>query len=136
MFTLAISCLTTSNLPWFIDLTFQVPIHIALYSIRLYFHHLAYPQLGVVFALALSLQSFWSYFSSDLQLHIGYLPTWEVHLSVSYLSFHTVYLILKARILKWFAIPFSSGPRFVRTLHHDLSILGGPTKAWPLVSLS
>ena len=26
MFTLAISCLTTSNLPWFIDLTFQVPM--------------------------------------------------------------------------------------------------------------
>ena len=25
-FTLAISCLTTSNLPWFMDLTFQVPI--------------------------------------------------------------------------------------------------------------
>ena len=25
MFTLAISCLTTSNLPWFVDLTFQVP---------------------------------------------------------------------------------------------------------------
>ena len=27
MFTLAISCLTTSNLPWFIDLTFQVLMH-------------------------------------------------------------------------------------------------------------
>ena len=26
-FTLAISCLTTSNLPWFLDLTFQVPMH-------------------------------------------------------------------------------------------------------------
>ena len=26
MFTLAISCLTTSNLPWFMDLTFQVSI--------------------------------------------------------------------------------------------------------------
>ena len=26
MFTLAISCLTTSNLPWFMDLTFQVPL--------------------------------------------------------------------------------------------------------------
>ena len=25
-FTLAISCLTTSNLPWFVDLTFQVPM--------------------------------------------------------------------------------------------------------------
>ena len=38
-----------------------------------------------------------------------------------------VHGVLKARILKWFAIPFSSGPRFVRTLHHDLSVLGGPT---------
>ena len=26
MFTLALSCLTTSNLPWFKDLTFQVPM--------------------------------------------------------------------------------------------------------------
>ena len=26
MFTLAISCFTTSNLPWFMDLTFQVPM--------------------------------------------------------------------------------------------------------------
>ena len=25
-FTLAISCLTTSNLPWFMDLTFQIPM--------------------------------------------------------------------------------------------------------------
>ena len=34
--------------------------------------------------------------------------------------------ILKARILKWFASPFSSEPHFVRTLYHDPSILGGP----------
>ena len=27
VFTLAISCLTTSNLPWFMDLTIQVPMH-------------------------------------------------------------------------------------------------------------
>ena len=27
--------------------------------------------------------------------------------------------------MKCFAIPFSSGPHFVRTLHHKLSILGG-----------
>ena len=38
-----------------------------------------------------------------------------------------VHGVLKARILKWFAIPFSSGPHFVRTLHHDQSILSGPT---------
>ena len=48
---------------------------------------------------------------------------------------HTVHGVLKARILKWFAIPFSSGPHSVRPLHHDLPVLGGPT--WHgLVSLS
>ena len=30
--------------------------------------------------------------------------------------------ILQARMLKWFAIPFSSGPHFVGTLHHDPSV--------------
>ena len=30
MFTVPISCLASSNLPWFIDLTFQVPMQIAL----------------------------------------------------------------------------------------------------------
>ena len=40
------------------------------------------------------------------------------------LPFHTVHGVLKARILKQFAIPFSSGPRSVRPLHHDLSVLG------------
>ena len=44
-----------------------------------------------------------------------------------FLPFHTVLGVLKARILKWFAIPFSSGPRFVRT-HHDSFVLGGPTQ--------
>ena len=38
-----------------------------------------------------------------------------------FLPFHTVHGFLKARILKWFAIPFSSGPHSVRTLHHDPS---------------
>ena len=31
-FTLPISCLTTSNLPWFMDLTFQVPNAILLFT--------------------------------------------------------------------------------------------------------
>ena len=44
-----------------------------------------------------------------------------------FLPFHTVHGVLKQRILKWFTIPFSSGPCFVRTLHHDPSILGDPT---------
>ena len=56
---------------------------------------------------------------------------------MSYLfAFHTVHGVLKARILKRFAIPFSSGPRFVRTLHQDLSVLGGLTGHGSIVSLS
>ena len=39
---------------------------------------------------------------------------------------HTVHGVLKARILKWLAIPFSSGPHPVRPLHHVPTILGGP----------
>ena len=34
-----------------------------------------------------------------------------------FLPFHPIHGVLKARILKWFAIPFSSGPYFVRALH-------------------
>ena len=45
-----------------------------------------------------------------------------------FFPFHTVYGIPKAWILKWFAIPFSSGPRFIRTPHHYLSVLCGPTQ--------
>ena len=52
-----------------------------------------------------------------------------------FLPFHTVHGVLKARVLKWFAIPFSSGPHSVRPLHHDPPVLGGPT-GHGLVSLS
>ena len=37
-----------------------------------------------------------------------------------FLPFHTVHGVLKARVLKCFAIPFWSGPRFARTLHMTL----------------
>ena len=40
----------------------------------------------------------------------------------------------QSRRLAWVAISSSRGPRFVRTLHYDPSVLGGP--AWPwLVAL-
>ena len=51
------------------------------------------------------------------------------------LPFHTVHGVFKARIVKWFAIPFSSGPHSVRPLHRDPSVLGGPIRHG-LVSLS
>ena len=54
--------------------------------------------------------------------------TWGVPLLVSFLPFHTVHGVLKARMLKWFAVSFSSGPHFVGTLHYDPSVLAGPTR--------
>ena len=56
------------------------------------------------------------------------LPHFIGEIGIFFLPFHTVHGILKARMLKWFAIPFSSGPHFVRTLHYDPSILGGPIR--------
>ena len=61
-FTLAIACLTTSNLPWFTDLRFQVSMQ--YWSL----HHWTllsspvHPQLGFAFTLAACLHSFWSFF--------------------------------------------------------------------------
>ena len=82
---------------------------------------------GLFFALAPSLHSFWSIsllLSSSIILYSSPTDLGSSFFSVLSLPFHGV---LKARILKWFAIPFSSGPRFVRTLHYDPSVLGGPT---------
>ena len=48
--------------------------------------------------------------------------------SSSAIPFHHSPRVLQARILEWVAISSPSGPCFVRTLHYDLSGLGGP--AW------
>ena len=45
-----------------------------------------------------------------------------------FLPFHTVHGALKARLCQHWSGPFSSRPCFVRTCHHDLFILGGPTQ--------
>ena len=46
----------------------------------------------------------------------------------SFLPFHTIHGVLKAKILKWFAMPFSTGPHFVRTLHlSELSTMTHPS---------
>ena len=57
-----------------------------------------------------------------------YLPLGLIFHCQIFLPFHTVHGVLKVRILQWFAIPFSSGPHFVRTLHHVLSVLGSPAR--------
>ena len=67
MFTFAISCLTTSNLFYFIDPTFQVPMQYCSLQHQTLLPSPVTTTPGCCFALALSLHSFWSYFSTDLQ---------------------------------------------------------------------
>ena len=53
---------------------------------------------------------------------------YNISSSVFFLLFHTVYGVLVARILECLAIPSSSELHFVRTLHYNSSILGGPVQ--------
>ena len=129
LFTLAISCLTTSSLPWFMDLTFQVPMQYCFFtawdvtSITSHIHNRAsflfWLCLFILFGVISPL------FSNST---LGTYWPWEfIFQCPIFLPFHTVHGVLKIKTLKWSAIPFSSGLHFVSTLHHDPSILGGPT---------
>ena len=74
------------------------------------------PQLGVVCTLAQPLHSSWNYFSALSSSILGTYRPGEFILQCSvFLSCHVVHGILKARIPKGFAIPFSSDSCFVRT---------------------
>src|SRR5574340_982028 len=66
------------------DLIFQVPMRYCSLQHQILLLSPVTSTAGIVFALAPSLHSFWSYFSTDLQKHIGHLLTWGVSLSVSY----------------------------------------------------
>ena len=109
------------------DLTFQVPMQVALCSFRLCFYHQSHPQPGVLFWLWLCLFIFSGVIFPLSSCNI--LGTYKLREFIfqcpNYLPFHTVQGVLKARILKWVAIPFSSESHFFRTLHHDHSVLGG-----------
>ena len=132
IFTLSISCLTTFSLPWFMDLTFQVPKQYCSLQHQTLLLSPVTSTTGIVFALAPSLHSLWNYFSTVVQEHIGYLPTWGVHFQCPiFLPFHTVHGVLKGIILKWFAIRFSSGSCIVRPWPVRLEWL---YTAWLIVS--
>ena len=114
-FTLAISCLITSHLPWFMDLTFQVPMQYCSLQHQTLLPSPVPSTTGCCFCFG-SIPSFFL----ELFLHwsqVAYwAPNWPgefIFQCPIFLPFHTVHGVLKARILKWFAIPFSSGPCFV-----------------------
>ena len=127
MFILTTPCLITSNLPCFMELTFQVPMH---YCSLQHETLLSPPDIHHWELFLLWLSLFIPSGAISLLFSSSILGTYragefifQCHI---FLPFHTVHGVLKARMLKWFAIPFSSGPRFTRTRHHDPSILGGP----------
>ena len=75
MFSLVITYFITSNLPWFMDLTFQVPMQYCSLQHRTLLLLPVTSRTGCsvcfFFALAPSLHSFWSYFSTDFRNILG-----------------------------------------------------------------
>ena len=134
-FTLAISCLTTSNLPWFMDLTFQVPMQYCSLQHRTLllspvtsttgycFYFGSIPSSCLELFLHWSPVAYWAPNDLGVPLLVSY------HFAFSYCSWGS-----QGRILKWLAIPFSSGPHSVRPLHRDPPVLGCPAgMAWFLM---
>ena len=124
IFTLAIYCLTTSNLPWFMDLAVQVPMQYCSSQ-----HRTILPsQVTSTTGHCLYFGSASSFFL-ELFLHSSPVAYWAPTTLGSssfsvlpiFVPFHAVCGVRKARIRV--DIPFSGGLRFLRTLHHDPSVM-------------
>ena len=123
MFTLAISCLNTSNLLWFVYLTFQVPMQYCCLQHQTLLLSSVTSTTECCFCFC-SIPSFFL----ELFLHWSTVAYWAptdrgVHLSVSYL-FACSYCSWgsQCKNTEVVCIPFSSGAHFVRTLYHELSV--------------
>ena len=130
IFSLVIYCLTTSNLSWFMDLTFQIPMQ---YCSLHYQTLLSPPDMSTPgHCFRFGSASFIPSGAISLLFSSSILGTYQPGKFNSqchiFLPFHTVDGFLKAKMLRWFANPFSSRPCFVRILHHDLPILGARTQ--------
>ena len=135
MFTLAISCLTMSNLPWFMDLTFQVPMQYCSLqtllsppntsTIKCFFHFgpaTSFFLELLVIVFHSSLVAYWT--PSNLGGSSSSIVCVCVLFTQSCLTLYkpmdcsspasSVYGILWARIQQWVAIPFSSESSWLR----------------------
>jgi len=83
-FTLAISCLTTSNLPWFMDLTFQVPMQYCSLQHRTLLLPPVTSTAGYCFCFDSIPSFFLELFLCWSQVAYWALTNWGVPLSVSY----------------------------------------------------
>ena len=128
---LNVQCLTTSNLPWLMDLTFRFLCNIVLYSIRLYFPQVSFPLWPTHFILSGAIHNCPLLFPSSI------LDTFQPR-GLIFLLYLFAFLYCSwnscGKTTDWFGIFCSSGPHFVRTLHYNF--LGWPCRAWLIASLS
>ena len=136
MFTLVISCLTTSNFPWFMDLTFQVPMQYCSLQHWTLFSPPDTSKTGYCFYFGSASLFLWICFSSLLQYH-NVQMTWGVHHSVSYLFAFSYYSwcsqgksaeVVCHSLIQWATFCQNSPPWLIH--------LGWPYTAWLMVSLS
>ena len=116
IFTVAISCLTTYNLSWFMDLRVLIPMqYCSLQHWTLLPSPIASTN-GCCFLLWLCLFILSGVISPLFSSSIlgTYWPGEFIFQCHNFLPCHTVHGVFKARILKWFAIPFSIGPHFFK----------------------
>ena len=129
MFTLDISCLTTFNLPWFMDLTFQVPRQ---YCSLQHWTLLLSPITSTtgLFLLWLHLFILSGVISPLISSSILgiYQPGEFISQCPLFLPFNTVHGVLKARILNteeyWSVLPF---PSPVDHISSELSTMTHPS---------
>ena len=129
VFTLAISCLTTSNLPWFMDLTFQVPMQYCSLQHRTLCLSPVTSTAGYCFWFG-----FTPSFFLELFLHwspvVCWAPTDLGSFSFSILSF---YLLGFSRQEYWNGLPF---PSPVDHILSDFSTMTRPSWVAPRAWLS
>ena len=132
-FTLAISCLTTSNLPWFVDLTFQVPMQYYFLQYQTLLLSPVTSTTGYCFCFG-SIPSFFL----ELFLHWSPVAYWAPTILGSssfwrtiFLPFHTVHGFSRQEY--WSGLPFSSP---VGHILSDLSTMTHPSWVAPRALLS
>ena len=129
-FTLAISCLTTSNLPWFMDLTCQIPMQYCSLQHQTLLPSPVTSTAGYCFCFG-SIPSFFL----ELFLHWSPVAYWALtdlgRSSFSILSFCLFILFMGfSRQEYWSGLPFPSPVDHTLSEVSTMTCLGWPHTAW------
>ena len=135
MFTLAISCLITSNLPWFMDLTFQVPVQYSSNSIRFYFHQLIEHRFCIGPAASFFLGLLGAVLHSS---PVAYWTPYDLGVSCFGVisSLLSIQFIRFSQQVYWGGLPFPPPEDHVLSELFAIICLGLPCMAWLIASLS